>query len=81
MLTLDEIKKAVHDSSELSKQGENVEAMKLLDERINQAVKSHYSRAMQILCRHASVIAEHSGHLQEAKRYRKMLAEVERESR
>lgn len=79
MRTLDEIKQAVHESSELSKQGENAEALELLDKQIKQTVESNDSRAGRMFCRHASVIAEFSGNLEQVKRYREMLAEAEAE--
>lgn len=72
MLTTDWLKRAVNDSSELSKQGSNDEALRLLDGSIQTALGANKINWVQTLCRHASVIADSVGDLASVRRYREL---------
>lgn len=69
-VTLEWLKRAVHDSSELSKQGNNDEALKLLAVSVHTALKANKINWVQTLCRHASAIADSAGDLLSVRRYR-----------
>jgi tetratricopeptide (TPR) repeat protein len=72
MLTVDWLKRAVNDSSELSKRGNNDEALKLLDASIRTALGANKVSWVQTLCRHASAIADFAGDLASVRRYREL---------
>jgi hypothetical protein len=69
-VTLEWLKRAVHDSSELSKQGNNDEALKLLAVSVHTALKANKINWVQTLCSHASAIADSAGDLLSVRRYR-----------
>lgn len=79
-MDLDRVKKIVNDSSELSKQGEDGEALELLDDAMAEAAGENHVRWASLLSRHASVIAEHMGDLRLVRQYREGCAGREPEN-
>ena len=73
-MELDEVKRIIDESSELSKHGKDQDALKLLDNAITSAVRENHVRWVTILSRHASAIADHSGDLRLAREYRERCA-------
>jgi len=69
MTDLDKTKRAVSESSELSKKGEHRAALRLLDEAITDAILTVDDASIRILTRHAAVISEHIGDLDLSRRY------------
>ena len=69
-MELDLVKRTIDKSSELSKQGKDGDALKLLDDAIADAVHKDQARWVGVLSHHASAIAEHIGDLPRARGYR-----------
>ena len=69
MAKIDALKRIVQDSTELSKAGEPRQALKLLDESIEEAIREQRPGWVRVLSRHASVIADSVGDLQRARYY------------
>lgn len=74
MPELDEIKRAIRESSELSRRGDNLCALSILDE----ALAAHSSgqgssERIRTLARHASVVAEQLGDLRLVRKYREQV--------
>jgi len=70
MKEIDQLKRTVNESSELSKKGEHLKALRLLDAAIAQAVQENRSLWVRVLSRHASALADDMGDLQLVRRYR-----------
>lgn len=79
-MELDLIKRVIHESGELSKQGEDRKALKLLDDTITEASQENHARWVSLLSRHASAIAEHIGDLNLVRQYREQCASHEPEN-
>ena len=74
MAALDQVKRAIKESSELSQHGENLSALALLDEAIaSLGYGEDSSISVCILTRHASVIAEQLGDLRLVRQYREQV--------
>jgi hypothetical protein len=69
MTDLNECKRVVRESSDLSTKGEDGKALELLDHSIEDAVLKNDALRVRILSRHAAVISEHIGDLGSAARY------------
>jgi len=69
MITFDEIRNAVGESSELSLDGRQKEALALLDRALTKAERSKSETAVTTLAMHASAISQSIGDLQAAKLY------------
>lgn len=69
MSDLDMLKTAVNESSELSKNGQHQEALRLLNEAIADAKHENRIRSVRILSQHAAVIAEATGDLNLVRHY------------
>jgi hypothetical protein len=63
MVPVDRLRRTINDSSELSKLGENQQALKLLDDEIAQAIRENRKVSICVLSRHAAVIADQMGDL------------------
>lgn len=69
MSQLDRLKRAINDSSELSKAGENEKALDLLDASITDAIRENLNTWVCTLSRHAAVISDYMGDLRRARGY------------
>jgi tetratricopeptide (TPR) repeat protein len=69
MADLDQLKRAMHDSSELWKAGEPEKALELLDNSISAALQENRSSWIRTLSHHAAVIAGSEGNLGRVKHY------------
>jgi Tfp pilus assembly protein PilF len=69
MTEIDRLKRAINDSSELSKAGDNKRALKLLDDSIAEAIRDKRDKWVCTLSRHAAVISDYMGDLHLAKGY------------
>jgi tetratricopeptide (TPR) repeat protein len=69
MLTFDEIRHAVGESSKLSLDGRQEEALVVLDRELAKAVSCRCGMAIRVLAMHASVLSESIGDLDAAKLY------------
>jgi tetratricopeptide (TPR) repeat protein len=67
---LAQVKRAISESNQLSKQGDNEQALAVLDRAITEMMHENRRSWVCTLLRHASVIAESSGKLQLARVYR-----------
>jgi Tfp pilus assembly protein PilF len=63
MSAINRLKRAVNESSHLSKRGEHLKALKVLDDAIAEAVKENRPVWICVLSRHASVLADQMGDL------------------
>ena len=54
------LKQVIYESGELSRRGENQNALKLLDDLITRAMQENKDTWVRILCRHAAVICDHA---------------------
>jgi hypothetical protein len=70
MHTLDDVKRVIQISSDLSQKGQDAAALRLLDESIAEVLKCNNRHWMRILSRHASVIADRLGDLTLVRHYR-----------
>jgi hypothetical protein len=70
MVTSDRLRRVIDQSSELSRQGDNSEALELLDGEIACAVRENRGIWVATLSRHASAIADQMGDLSLVRRYR-----------
>ena len=57
-MDLDTVKRAIRESTELSKQGDNQRALRILDESIADALRENHDRWVRVLSRHASAISD-----------------------
>src|SRR5690242_570836 len=73
MATLDEVKRAIRESSELSQRGENLRALAILDEALASHSSGDPPERVCVLARHASVVAEQLGDLRLARKYREQV--------
>src|SRR5690242_19005727 len=74
MAALDQVKLAIRESSELSRRGENLRALALLDDALASFSSCEdASRFLCILARHASVMAEQLGDLRLVRKYREQV--------
>jgi tetratricopeptide (TPR) repeat protein len=80
MTELDSLKRVVNESGELSKRGQNKEALRLLDGAIAEAVRESRRTWVSVLCRHASVIADEMGDLPLVRKYRERCLELDPEN-
>lgn len=69
MTDLDQLKLVIHQSSELSKRGEDEKALALLDEALTEAICEKRAMWIRILSHHAAVISDSVGDLQRIRRY------------
>src|SRR5205085_3038066 len=69
MPAIDELKRAIRDSSALAQRGESAKALELLDHALENARKARRSTWVLTLGRHAAVIAENSGQVSRANSY------------
>src|SRR6266478_5254406 len=70
MAAIDRLKRVIDQSSELSKQGNNPNALELLDDEIAHAVRESRGIWVSTLSRHATAIAYQLGDLGLVRRYR-----------
>jgi hypothetical protein len=66
---MDQVRDTVQESTLLSQKGEHLKALELLDGVLSAAIHQKWNRAIQILSRHAAIIAESVGDLARAKSY------------
>lgn len=69
MLTLEDVKNAVHDSIELWNTDRRREAMDLLNSRIGTARQDNSVTQLKILAMHASILSESAGDIDAAQSY------------
>jgi len=69
MTHIDQLKNVIQRSSELSKRGDDRQALKLLDDSLLEAIREHRGRWVRILSRHAAVISESIGDLDLVRHY------------
>ena len=69
MPELDRLKRAINESGELSRRGNNREALRLIDDLVAQAIQENRPSWVTTLCRHAAVICDHAGEIDLVTRY------------
>jgi hypothetical protein len=74
MSELDILKRLVNESSELSKRGEHLKALEILDDGIARAVRENRPIWIRVLSRHASALADEMGDLGLVREYRERCA-------
>lgn len=65
----DPLRRAIRDSSELSKEGQKEKAIKVLDDSLAQAIRENRTSWVRVLCHHAAVIADSMNDLGLAQHY------------
>ncbi len=63
VMEIDLLKSVINGSSELSKQGQNEKALRLLDDSIAEAIRTNRSMWIRVLSRHAAAISDSMGDL------------------
>ncbi len=77
MTGLESAKRAVSESSSLSKRGDNKQALRVLDDSIRTALNDKDATSVRVLCRHAAVICDSGGDLALAKHYYELLLNLD----
>jgi tetratricopeptide (TPR) repeat protein len=80
MLTFAEIRKAIGESSELSLDGRQKDALAVLDRALTKAEGCSSGMAIRLLAMHASVLSESTGDLDAAKLYLERVLSYEPEN-